>query len=103
MHIEHVPLAFDQRELYDELKKKFSEEVAEKTEVAKRGGQVMLMELRKTANHHLLVRKKYDEKKLSQMARLMLTVQTCGTFCHFLNMICRMIKRWELTEKSIYK
>ena len=74
MHIEPVPLAYEQRELYDELKKKFSQEVAEKTEVAKRGGQVMLMELRKTANHHLLIRKKYDDKKLKQMARLMLKV-----------------------------
>ena len=74
MHIEHVPLSSDQRELYDKLKKKFCEEVRDVSDHPKRGGASMLMELRKAANHHLLLREKYDDKKLKQMAKQILKV-----------------------------
>ena len=75
MHIEHVPLASDQRELYDKLKKKFCEEVRDASDHPKRGGASMLKELRKAANHHLLIREKYDDKKLKQMAKQILKVR----------------------------
>ena len=75
MHIEHVPLSSDQRELYDKLKKKFCEEVRDVSDHPKRGGASMLMELRKAANHHLLLREKYDDKKLKQMAKQILKVR----------------------------
>ena len=74
MHIEHVPMATDQRELYDKLKKKFCEEVRDAADHPKRGGASMLMELRKAANHHLLLREKYDDKKLKQMSKQILKV-----------------------------
>ncbi len=68
----------DQSELYEDLKKKFSEEVAAKGDkdeaVKTKGGATMLMELRKAANHHLLVRRKYDDKKLRKMSKAMLKV-----------------------------
>ncbi len=73
-----VPLIPEQLELYNDLKRTFSEEVERENseERPKRVGASMLMELRKAANHQLLLRRKYDDKKLRQMAKLMLTVST---------------------------
>ncbi len=78
-HIEKVPMSEEQSELYEDLKKKFSEEVAAKEDkddgVKSKGGATMLMELRKAANHHLLVRRKYNDQKLRKMAKAMLKVR----------------------------
>jgi len=50
-----------QRKIYDRLVAQFSAEASEITDV---NGTGMMMQLRKVANHPLLIRDYYDEKKL---------------------------------------
>lgn len=69
----HVPMAPNQKTIYDDFKKRFSREVAEK-ESEKAGGGTMLMELRKSANHPMLVRRLYKDDALRKMAKLMIKV-----------------------------
>jgi len=73
-----VALAFDQQELYDELKAQFVRDVnAERdpaTTIRGMNGASMMMQLRKAANHHLLHRRVFDDGRLRQMAALMLEV-----------------------------
>ncbi|XP_012542158.1 SWI/SNF-related matrix-associated actin-dependent regulator of chromatin subfamily A containing DEAD/H box 1 homolog [Monomorium pharaonis] len=54
-----------QRSMYDKLVAQFSAEASEITDV---NGTGMMMQLRKLANHPLLVRHYYDEKKLRAIA-----------------------------------
>jgi len=50
-----------QRKIYDKLVAQFTAEASEITDV---NGTGMMMQLRKVANHPLLIRDYYDEKKL---------------------------------------
>ncbi|EZA56862.1 hypothetical protein DMN91_001296 [Ooceraea biroi] len=54
-----------QRNMYDKLVAQFSVEASEITDV---NGTGMMMQLRKVANHPLLIRNYYDEKKLEAIA-----------------------------------
>lgn len=100
--IEHVPMAFEQDDLYTSLKEKFTKELREKTDTTGvSAGAAMMMQLRKAANHHLLHRNQYNETKLWQMAKLMLKVivirffkekhwfslvsSVCHCYCHCYN------------------
>lgn len=76
-----VPMAFEQQELYDELKNQFVRDVRANKETALKGqsGSAMMMQLRKAANHHLLHRRRYDDARLHQMAELMLLEPTHKT------------------------
>lgn len=75
-------MAFEQQELYDELKNQFVRDVRANKETALKGqsGSAMMMQLRKAANHHLLHRRRYDDARLHQMAELMLLV-SCHLHC----------------------
>ena len=80
-HVMKVSMAFEQQELYDELKAQFVRDVkAERdpaTTIRGQNGASMMMQLRKAANHHLLHRRVYDDARLRQMATLMLEVSSC--------------------------
>lgn len=86
-------MAFDQQQIYDELREQFTKHFEDKGDLAEDfkqhkngkkgkkseqdtagGGSRMLMDLRKAANHHLLHRRQYTDDKLRQMAKLMLKV-----------------------------
>ncbi|KAI0218027.1 SWI/SNF-related matrix-associated actin-dependent regulator of chromatin subfamily A containing DEAD/H box 1 [Lamellibrachia satsuma] len=73
--VERVPMAFEQQDLYDELKLTFVKTITEDGKhlnVLKGGqGSTMMMMLRKAANHHLLHRRQYDLARLRQMAQIM--------------------------------
>ncbi|KAK2180963.1 hypothetical protein NP493_419g07016 [Ridgeia piscesae] len=73
--VERVAMAYEQQELYDELKQTFVKTITEdgkQLNVLKGGqGSMMMMMLRKAANHHLLHRHQYDLDRLKQMARIM--------------------------------
>ncbi|XP_025099319.1 SWI/SNF-related matrix-associated actin-dependent regulator of chromatin subfamily A containing DEAD/H box 1B-like isoform X2 [Pomacea canaliculata] len=65
--IEYCSLLPEQQELYDSLLRKFSEQVEnDGTEAG--GGIAMFMQLRKAANHPLLLRNHYTEERLKKMA-----------------------------------
>lgn len=72
-------MAFEQQDLYDELKTQFVRDVCanKETEMKGQSGSAMMMQLRKAANHHLLHRRRFDDARLHQMAELMLSVS-----CH---------------------
>ncbi|KAK6170036.1 hypothetical protein SNE40_018524 [Patella caerulea] len=60
----------DQQELYDSLIQKFNQEIEDRTDaVLQNGGASMFMQLRKAANHPLLIRKHYDDEKLTRIAK----------------------------------
>jgi len=59
--IKRCELIEKQRKIYDRLVAQFSAEASEITDV---NGTGMMMQLRKVANHPLLIRDYYDEKKL---------------------------------------
>lgn len=72
-----VPFSDVQRNLYDKLVVSFSKKVKEsKDKSTNLSGSAMMMELRKLANHPLLVRSHYDDTKLKKMAALMLKEPT---------------------------
>lgn len=77
--LERVPLAFEQQDLYDDLRKQFAKSVQESKDsgVVLKGqaGASMLMQLRKAANHHLLHRRQFDDTRLKQMAQLLVKVR----------------------------
>ena len=104
--IVRLPLAFEQQDLYDELKSKFLQDVKNKdaevknkdsdnknkngdaknkdadskskdSDAKNQSGSAMMMQLRKAANHHLLHRRQFDDARLRQMSELML--QASGT------------------------
>ncbi|XP_076445086.1 SWI/SNF-related matrix-associated actin-dependent regulator of chromatin subfamily A containing DEAD/H box 1B-like [Babylonia areolata] len=64
--VQYCPLLPHQRALYDTLLHTFSQDVAGGGEGG--GGIAMFMQLRKVANHPLLVRHHYDDRRLLQMA-----------------------------------
>lgn len=57
-----------QRDMYRDLLSEFSEEAGRNSEV---NGVVMMMQLRKLANHPLLIRNYYDENKLEAISKLL--------------------------------
>jgi len=73
--VERVPMSQRQSELYYQLVSDYKDRAAkmEATGEAADSGIGMLMNLRKTANHPLLVRDQYDDHKLDVMARLLKT------------------------------
>lgn len=73
--VERVPMSQRQSELYYQLVSDYKDRAAkiEATGEAADSGMGMLMNLRKTANHPLLVRDQYDDHKLGVMARLLKT------------------------------
>eukprot|EP00090_Calanus_glacialis_P034369 TRINITY_DN5767_c0_g1_i1.p1 TRINITY_DN5767_c0_g1~~TRINITY_DN5767_c0_g1_i1.p1 ORF type:complete len:906 (-),score=328.78 TRINITY_DN5767_c0_g1_i1:158-2875(-) len=73
--VERVPMSQRQSELYYQLVTDYKDRAAkiEATGEAADSGMGMLMNLRKTANHPLLVRDQYDDHKLGVMARLLKT------------------------------
>jgi len=73
--VERVPMSQRQSELYYQLVSDYKDRAAkmEATGEAADSGIGMLMNLRKTANHPLLVRDQYDDHKLGVMARLLKT------------------------------
>ena len=75
-NIMRVAMAFEQQDLYDELKARFVVDVKKDRDSSVRGqsGASMMMQLRKAANHHLLHRRIYDDARLRQMAQRMLQV-----------------------------
>ncbi|KAL8560185.1 hypothetical protein ACOMHN_021679 [Nucella lapillus] len=66
--IRHCPLLPHQQGMYDGLVAQFSQEVEGSKMGTSGGGMAMFMQLRKTANHPLLVRHHYDDRRLLQMA-----------------------------------
>nr|XP_054753002.1 SWI/SNF-related matrix-associated actin-dependent regulator of chromatin subfamily A containing DEAD/H box 1A-like [Lytechinus pictus] len=73
--IEHVEMTADQREGYTKLVASLSKDL--KVSGFKRGKMSSaMMELRKQANHPLLLRRHYDNEKLRKMAKLMLEEPT---------------------------
>ncbi|XP_076467265.1 LOW QUALITY PROTEIN: SWI/SNF-related matrix-associated actin-dependent regulator of chromatin subfamily A containing DEAD/H box 1-like [Babylonia areolata] len=66
--VRRCPLLQNQQELYASLVHKFSQEV-EKSGSDQGGGMAMFMQLRKAANHPLLLRQHYNDEKLMKMAR----------------------------------
>ena len=72
-----VPMADEQRVLYNELRTTFARDVdsAENKDAKIKGqsGSAMMMELRKVANHHLLRRCQFDDAKLRSMADIIVT------------------------------
>ncbi|CAH1799314.1 unnamed protein product [Owenia fusiformis] len=77
-HVEVCPMAFEQRELYDDLIQQFRNSLKEddQRKNLEKQGKSMFMQLRKVANHHLLNRNTYSNDKLKQMAKLMLQEPT---------------------------
>lgn len=73
--LERVPMSGRQGELYHKLVSDYKSRAAkmELTGEAADSGIGMLMNLRKTANHPLLVRDQYDDNKLEVIARLLKT------------------------------
>lgn len=71
-----VPMAFEQQELYDELRTQFVRDVSANKDASIKGqsGSSMMMQLRKAANHQLLHRRHFGDDRLRQMAKLMLQV-----------------------------
>ena len=74
------PLAFEQRELYDDLVKKYTD-VVKDPNLKTGSGASVLMDLRKAANHHLLHRIQYTDDKMRQMSNLMLEVGRSSLIC----------------------
>lgn len=76
--VERVPMSKRQGELYFQLVSDYKDRAAkiEATGETADSGIGMLMNLRKTANHPLLVRDQYDNHKLDVMARLLKTRDT---------------------------
>merc|ERR1712106_1092783 len=76
--VEKVPMSQRQSELYFQLVSDYKDRAAkiEATGETADSGIGMLMNLRKTANHPLLVRDQYDNHKLDVMARLLKTRDT---------------------------
>ena len=82
--VKYCPLLPSQQELYNSLLQKFSQEV----EGAPGGGIAMFMQLRKAANHPLLIRSHYDDRRLLQMANALAKVArafhpACFQCAHF--------------------
>jgi len=73
--VERVPMSQRQSELYYKLVSDYKDRAVkmEATGEAADSGIGMLMNLRKTANHPLLVRDQYDDNKLEVIARLLKT------------------------------
>lgn len=73
-----VPMAFEQQELYDELRTQFVRDVSANKDASIKGqsGSSMMMQLRKAANHQLLHRRHFGDDRLRQMAKLMLQEPT---------------------------
>merc|ERR1719312_2024919 len=74
--VERVPMSTRQAELYFQLVADYKDRAAKLAETGETGADSaigMLMNLRKTANHPLLVRDHYDDHKLGVIARLLKT------------------------------
>uniref|UniRef100_T1J3V7 SWI/SNF-related matrix-associated actin-dependent regulator of chromatin subfamily A containing DEAD/H box 1 homolog n=1 Tax=Strigamia maritima TaxID=126957 RepID=T1J3V7_STRMM len=75
--IKRCPMLPKQQQLYVDLITTFSKQVKERREkLATTSGSSMMMELRKMANHPLLLRNCYTDKLLKKMAPLMLNEPT---------------------------
>jgi SWI/SNF-related matrix-associated actin-dependent regulator 1 of chromatin subfamily A len=71
----------DQKENYDYLVKNFSQRITEEgNDIMKAGGASMLMQLRKMANHPLLLRNHFTNEKIHQMAKLIAKVRYQNNF-----------------------
>lgn len=84
--IEFCPLNPDQQVLYDNLVDAFSKKYMEQeNKVAgdnAGGGAGMVMQLRKLANHPLLIRNIYTDEKLKEMSRKIAKVYLrCSFLC----------------------
>ncbi|CAG2107895.1 unnamed protein product [Medioppia subpectinata] len=83
-HILTVPMNADQELKYADLIENYTREIKYKkitfedsdSEEKFKSGNGMLMNLRKVANHPLLIRQHYDDKKLREMSQLMLKEET---------------------------
>jgi len=76
--VERVPMSTRQAELYFQLVADYKDRAAKLAETGQTSSGAdsaigMLMNLRKTANHPLLIRDQYDDHKLGVMARLLKT------------------------------
>jgi len=75
--VERVPMSARQAELYFNMVKDYKDRAAKIAECGESSGADsaigMLMNLRKTANHPLLVRDQYDDHQLKVIARLLKT------------------------------
>merc|ERR1719400_1294680 len=75
--VERVPMSARQAELYFNMVKDYKDQAAKIAECGESSGADsaigMLMNLRKTANHPLLVRDQYDDHQLKVIARLLKT------------------------------
>ncbi|XP_028968151.1 SWI/SNF-related matrix-associated actin-dependent regulator of chromatin subfamily A containing DEAD/H box 1 [Galendromus occidentalis] len=67
---EHVPLTEPQQKLYKKLVTSFKKTKVERREDDVNSEGSVLMQLRKAANHPLLMRTFYDDKKLARMAKI---------------------------------
>ncbi|KFM65528.1 SWI/SNF-related matrix-associated actin-dependent regulator of chromatin subfamily A containing DEAD/H box 1, partial [Stegodyphus mimosarum] len=75
--IKFCPMAETQAKLYEELVAKFSEEVKDREEKEESySGLGMMMQLRRAANHPLLLRNIYSDDKLLELSKLMLKEPT---------------------------
>ncbi|KAJ8315230.1 hypothetical protein KUTeg_007380 [Tegillarca granosa] len=78
----------DQQEIYNKLVKKFSKELRDhKDQQDYKGGSSMLMQLRKVANHPLLVRHAYDDKTLHKMSKAIAKKDRVVIFSQFTMMM----------------
>ncbi|XP_041354213.1 SWI/SNF-related matrix-associated actin-dependent regulator of chromatin subfamily A containing DEAD/H box 1-like [Gigantopelta aegis] len=68
--MESVVMIPAQQALYDSLLVKFSEQLEENGNEMKTGGMAMFMQLRKVANHPLLIRNLYTDRKLTEISKL---------------------------------
>lgn len=66
-HVEYCPLLPEQQELYDSLLQKLSQE-EDLEDAMSGGGMAIFMQLRKAANHPLLLRNHFTDSRLKDMA-----------------------------------
>jgi len=71
--VEKVPMTSRQNSLYFQLVANYKERASREIEPGAESGIGMLMNLRKTANHPLLVRDQYTDAQLEEIARLLKT------------------------------
>ena len=76
--IEYVEMTTEQQSHYDGLKESLRRDIDDTEDKSRKGSKLSsaLMELRKMANHPLLLRRHYDDEKLTKMSHLMLKVGT---------------------------
>ena len=97
--VKRCPLLPNQRELYNSLLRKFSQEV----EGVPGGGIAMFMQLRKAANHPLLLRNHYDDRRLLHMANALAKVTHASYHIHSLLHTCFLSHTLLITHTSYYQ